>query len=91
MTPRMNDHIMLSTIGQTVWGPAWEEPMAEALKERKQTIADWSSGRVAVPAAIWKDLREVTRLHYLKLADLDPQIVQAYDAAVARESAKQRR
>ncbi len=87
----MNDHIMLATIGKTIWGPAWEEPMAEALKERRHTVADWSTGRAAVPAAIWKDLREVTRLHYLTLADLDPQIVQAYDAAVARESAKLKR
>lgn len=87
----MNDSMMIAKIGQTVWGPSWEAPMAEALKQTQSTIADWSSGRTIVPSDAWKQLREATRLHYLKLADLDPQIVQAYDAAVARETAKSKR
>ncbi|CAN5882241.1 hypothetical protein BH11PSE3_BH11PSE3_33100 [soil metagenome] len=87
----MNDSMMIAKIGQTVWGPAWEAAMAEALKQTKSTIADWSAGRTIVPSDAWKLLREATRLHYLKLADLDPQIVQAYDAAVARETAKKTR
>ncbi len=87
----MTDSIMIAKIGQTVWGLAWENAMAEALKQQKSTIAAWSSGRSVVPADIWKQLREATRLHYLKLADLDPQIVQAYDAAEARESARKTR
>jgi hypothetical protein len=88
MTNAMTDHVLIAKIGQTIWGPAWQAPMAEALKLRPATIAEWSAGRSAVPADTWKALREITRLHYLKLADLDPQIVSAYDAAVARASAK---
>jgi len=84
----MTDHVLLAKIGQTIWGPTWQGPMAEALKQPQRTVTDWTSGRVAVPADIWKELREVTRLHYLKLADLDPQIVQAYDIAIARASAR---
>ena len=84
----MTDHLLLAKVGQTIWGPTWQGPMADALKENHRTVTDWISGRIAVPADSWQKLREVTRLHYLKLADLDPQIVQAYDIAVARASAK---
>lgn len=84
----MTDHELLAKVGQTIWGPTWQGPMATALKESQRTLTDWISGRVAVPADSWKDLREITRLHYLKLADLDPQIVQAYDIAIARASGK---
>ena len=88
MTSRMDDNALIAKVGQTIWGPAWQEPMAAALKQHKSTIADWSRGGVRVPPDIWKELREITRLHRLKLADLDPEIVQAYDAAIARAAAK---
>ena len=84
----MTDHILLAKIGQTIWGAAWQGPMAAALKQSQDTLTDWTSARTLVPADVWKALREITRLHYLKLADLDPQIVEAYDIAVARTSAK---
>ncbi len=84
----MTDQALLAKVGQTIWGPTWHAPMAEALKLPPNTIAAWAAGGTAVPADSWKALREVTRLHYLKLADLDPQIVSAYDAAVARASAR---
>jgi hypothetical protein len=86
----MTDQALLAKVGQTIWGPAWQGPMAEALKLPPSTVAEWIGGRAAVPADSWRALREITRLHYLKLADLDPQIVSAYDAAVARASAKRR-
>ena len=84
----MSDQAVLAKVGQTIWGPAWQEPMAAALKLTPGTVAEWLAGRAAVPPDSWKALREVARLHYLKLADLDPQIVSAYDAAVARASAR---
>jgi hypothetical protein len=33
---------------------------------------------------MWKELREAIRLHYLKLADLDAEIVRAFDDAYQR-------
>ena len=84
----MTDQALLAKVGQTIWGPAWQGPMADALRLPPATVAEWMAGRTIVPADSWKALREVTRLHYLKLADLDPQIVAAYDAAVARSSGK---
>jgi hypothetical protein len=88
MTSAMTDHALIAKIGQTIWGASWQAPMASSLKQPQQTIEGWSMGRLPVPLETWKELREITRLHYLKLADLDPQIVSAYDAAVARASAK---
>jgi hypothetical protein len=39
---------------------------------------------------MWKELREATRLHYLKLADLDSEIVRAFDDAYQRAMAGKR-
>ena len=82
----MEDNMMIPKVGRMLWGADWPAPMAAALKQPANAVADWASGRRPVPAGIWKELREVVRLHGLKLADLDPEIVRAYDTAVALAS-----
>ena len=81
ITAGMDDRTLITQIGLALWGTAWVDPMANALKQQKGIISDWARGRLPVPAGVWKELREIVRLHGLKLGDLDPQIVQAYDAA----------
>ncbi len=90
MTTSMDDHTLIAEVGQALWGAAWKEPMAAALKQPQSVVSDWAQGRLPVPVDVWKDLREVTRLHRLKLADFDQEIVRAYDAAVVRASARRR-
>lgn len=82
----MEDRTLITEIGRALWGAAWEGPMADALEAQKGAVSDWARGRAPVPADVWKELREITRLHRLKLADLDPEIVRAYDAAVVLAS-----
>jgi hypothetical protein len=82
----MTDHTLITKVGTTLWGADWQAPMADAMMERETAIVEWASGRKPIPAGFWKELREVARLHALKIADLDPQIVQAYDATVALAS-----
>jgi hypothetical protein len=82
----MEDHILISKVGLMLWGTDWQAPMAAALRQPAGTVADWARGRAPVPAGIWKALREIVRLHGLKIADLDPEIVRAYDTAVALAS-----
>jgi hypothetical protein len=84
----MDDRTLISEIGLALWGAAWIDPMAAALKQHKSTVSDWAQGRLPVPADVWKELRELTRLHGLKLADLDQQIVRNYDAAFQLALAK---
>jgi hypothetical protein len=86
----MDDRTLIATVGRTLWGADWQDLMADALMQPASSIADWAQGRRPIPAGIWKDLREAARLHALKIADLDPQIVQAYDTAVALASRKGR-
>lgn len=86
----MSDQAAIAKIGQTIWGPSWQGPMAAALKQQPRTIDDWSTGRVAVPLEVWKELREAARQQYLKLADLDAEIVRAFDAAHQRATAGKR-
>jgi hypothetical protein len=86
MTARMTDHTLIPKVGMMLWGPDWQAPMAAALKQPVGAVADWARGHRPVPAGIWKELREVVRLHGLKIADLDPEIVRAYDTAIALAS-----
>lgn len=86
----MTDGTMITKIGQTIWGASWQGSMAAALKQQPRTIEDWSTGRVPVPVEVWKDLREAARQQYLKLADLDAEIVSAFDAAYQRAMAGKR-
>jgi|FEC22Drversion2_1045045.scaffolds.fasta_scaffold00826_18 hypothetical protein len=86
----MTDHLLIAKIGQTVWGSSWQDPMAAAIRQPRSTIDGWASGRVPVPLEMWKELREATRLHYLKLADLDAEIVRAFDSAYQRAMAGKR-
>lgn len=84
----MDDRTLIAEVGLALWGAAWQEPMAAALKQHKATVADWGQGRRPVPADVWQELREIARLHGLKLADLGQEIVRNYDAAVALASKK---
>ena len=86
MTARMEDHTLIPKVGLMLWGADWQAPMAAVLKQPASTVADWARGRTPVPAGIWKELREIVRLHGLKIADLDPEIVRAYDTAVGLAS-----
>lgn len=86
----MTDHLLIAKIGNTVWGSAWQEPMAAAIRQPRHAIEGWASGGVPVPLEMWKELREATRLHYLKLADLDAEIVRAFDSAYQRAMAGKR-
>jgi hypothetical protein len=82
----MEDNMLIPKVGRMLWGAEWQAPMAAALKQPANTVADWARGHRPIPAGIWKELREVVRLHGLKIADLDPEIVRAYDTAVALAS-----
>ena len=90
MTSAMADHELITKIGQTIWGASWQAPMAAALKQPPRTIENWSTGRLPVPLEMWKELREAARQQYLKLADLDAEIVRAFDDAYQRAMAGKR-
>jgi hypothetical protein len=80
----MSDSQLIVKIGQTVWGSSWQASMAAHIQQPQHTIEAWAEGRQPVPLEMWKELREATRLHYLKLADLDTEIVRAFDDAYQR-------
>ena len=85
------DNQLIADVGEAIWGPNWQPPLAAALVARPATVADWAAGREQVPADVWKELREIARLHALKLADLGQAMVTSYDAAVQRDKAKMAR
>lgn len=87
----MSDAQLIAKIGETVWGASWQGAMAAAVRQSRNIIEAWaSSSREPVPLEMWKELREATRRHYLKLADLDAEIVRAFDDAYQRAMAGKR-
>ena len=64
--------------------------MAAALKQPPRTIEDWSSGRARRPPRDVEGAARGARQQYLKLADLDAEIVRAFDAAYQRAMAGKR-
>ena len=81
----MDQRTLISNVGATLWGADWQSPMAAALNRDRSTIIAWAVGRACPSASKWRDLREAVRRHSLKLAELDAQIVGAYDAAYQAE------
>jgi hypothetical protein len=86
----MDDRALLAEIGTSLWGADWRSHLAAALRQPVGRVSEWEGNHAPVSAAAWKELREVVRLHALKLANLDQQIVRAFDAAYQRELKKQR-
>ena len=91
----MNRAPLIAKIGTALWGTDWAGHMAEHLHRERRLISDWESGKSAVPTSVWSDLREVVRLHGLRLAELDQEIVREFDASyqadLERASSQNRR
>jgi len=82
---QVNDRDLIREIGLALWGPDWRARFASAVRQQPSTVSNWESGSVPVPAAAWKEIREVVRQHALNLAELDPRIVASFDSAYQRE------
>lgn len=82
--PDMNDAALIAEIGQTLWGPAWKKPMAEAVRHQKNAVADWASGHQPVPAGVWSELVALMRQRKHELDRLGPRVQKAHDAALQR-------
>ena len=80
----MDDAKLIAEVGQSMWGPAWKGPMAEAVRHQKNAVADWASGRLPVPAGVWSALKELMRQRRHELDRLAPRIQRAHDAALQR-------
>jgi hypothetical protein len=80
----MDDAKLIAEVGQSMWGPAWKGPMAEAVRHQKNAVADWASGRLPVPAGVWSELQELMRRRRHELDKLVPRIQRAHDAALQR-------
>ena len=86
----MGDPQLIAKNRRNRLGASWQAAMATGVCQSRYTIEAWASGREPVPLEMWKELREATRLHYLMLADLDAEIVRAFDDAYQRAMAGKR-
>ena len=79
-----NDAELIDEVGQALWGSAWKGPMADAVRHRKNVIADWASGHVPVPAGVWSELAVLMRKRRHELDRLGSRVQRAHDTALQR-------
>lgn len=60
----------LRAVGQTLYGPAWQSPLAEALGVTDRTIRRWAKGEYEIPEGIAKELANVCRTRSIELERL---------------------
>ncbi len=70
--PSKNDADLIAEVGETLWGPAWKTPLAEAVRHGKNAVADWASGHQPVPAGVWSELMALMRRRKHELDRLGP-------------------
>jgi hypothetical protein len=51
----------LARIGEAMFGPSWQTPMAEALGVAVRTVQRWASGERAPAAGVWHDIAALCR------------------------------
>lgn len=44
--------VTLADLGETLWGPRWVVPMAEALKVTEEQVVKWDAQPETIPAAL---------------------------------------
>lgn len=61
-----SDH--LRAVGEALYGPNWQTPLAEALGVADRTVRRWAAGDFAVPDGVWSDIAKLCKT---RGADLD--------------------
>lgn len=51
------DH--LRAVGEALYGPSWQTPLAEALEVADRTMRRWVAGDTAIPEGIWADIAKL--------------------------------
>ena len=61
------DKDTLREVGEALYGPSWQTPMADALGVTDRTVRYWAGGK-DIPAGVWKDLAALclSRKHQLE-------------------------
>lgn len=70
----------LPEIGEWLYGPHWEAPLARALEVNRRRVSYWTAGREEVPEGVWRELyqmlveraHENARLSWLVMRELHP-------------------
>lgn len=58
----------LRSVGEALYGPLWQTPMARALQVADRTVRYWAAGDREIPDGIWADLAAVCRTRGAELA-----------------------
>lgn len=60
---------LLAHVGETIYGPQWQEPLAQALGVSSRSMRYWLAGRT-IPPGIWPDLRAIAQSRGAEIAAL---------------------
>jgi hypothetical protein len=53
------DRALFVRVGETLYGPAWHEPVARAVGVTGRSVRYWVAGRHAIPPGLWVELGEL--------------------------------
>lgn len=57
----MDTTAKLRMVGEAIFGPNWQTPLASELKVADRTMRRWAAGEFEPPQGIWKDLAVLCR------------------------------
>lgn len=73
----MTTKLAIEMVGEMLYGPAWQERLAEALGVSSKTVWRWKNG-AAVPDGVWRDIGKLVADHADKLLVLADRIKKHY-------------
>lgn len=50
---------LLAQVGEALFGPQWQTPLAAALGVGDRTVRRWASGDTEVPDGVWADIAKL--------------------------------
>lgn len=59
--------------GETLYGPAWQERLAEALGVSPKTVWRWKTG-TDVPDGVWRDIAKLCNARVKEIRDMGKEI-----------------
>lgn len=82
----MTDQPLIVRVGEALYGPRWQGPMAEALDVRLDTVKAWRRGRSTVPLTVWNELYHIATMRRGDLYDLLPKMTLAAQLTASQEA-----
>ena len=84
----MTDDKLIEAIGLALYGERWKAEVARDLAVSRDSVDDWSKGRMRPRTGVWLELEKIRKARAVALEKLAAPIGKAHAAAEARWKAR---